>query len=148
MATIFKDRQAAQPNRYKVTPESGEPFYATMERADYPIVMGTPLNAENMNSLVSRGGDTMNGQLDFENTDSYYVYRKLRDINGVTFSVNAGCGTVGGKGVIAFELREGSDINSPRLARFEIGEQGVAYMDTSGKRTYLYSTGITPATVG
>ena len=148
MATIFKDRQAAQPNRYKVTPENGEPYYVTLERADYPIVVGTPLNAENMNSLVSRDGDTMNGELNFQNRDSYYIYRKLRDISGKAYGVNGGCGIVGGEGVIAFEVREGEESNSPRLGRLEIGELGVAFIDVNGKRTYLYSSGITTATVG
>ena len=54
MATIvFVDRRAAKPNRYRVTPENGEAYYVTMERADEPVVDGTALNAEILNQLVS-----------------------------------------------------------------------------------------------
>lgn len=149
MSSIFKDRQAAQPNRYKVTPDDGSsPYYVTMERADYPIVEGTPLNAENLNSLVSRTGDSLTGYLNFENMDSYHVYQKYRDISGSTYGVNAGCGIVGGRGVVSFEVRAGAETSSPRLGRLEIGELGVSFMDANGKRTYLYSSGIASATVG
>lgn len=48
----FKDRKPTRPNRFKVTPENGEPYFVTLERADEPTEQGTPLNAENLNSLV------------------------------------------------------------------------------------------------
>lgn len=47
----FEDRKANRPNRYKVTPDSGNPYYITLERADEPTVLGTPINAENLNKL-------------------------------------------------------------------------------------------------
>ena len=54
MATItFEDRRATKPNRYRVFPENGEPYYVTLERADDPVVEGTALNAEILNQLVS-----------------------------------------------------------------------------------------------
>lgn len=148
MATIFTDRQSTRPNRFRVVPESGDPYYVTLERADEPTVQGTTLNAANLNSLVSRSGDSLSGSLSFENADDYYIYKKFRDVDGTTFGVNAGCGVLGGKGVVAFEVREGPDTASPRIGRLEIGELGVSYVDPSGKRIYLYGTGITPATVG
>jgi hypothetical protein len=52
MATIFTDRQSAYPNRYKVTDDSGNSYYVTLERADEPTVEGTPLTAEILNLLV------------------------------------------------------------------------------------------------
>jgi hypothetical protein len=56
MANNFVDRVATKPNRYKVTPENGgEPYYAILERADEPVVEGTPLNAETLNNLVLSG---------------------------------------------------------------------------------------------
>lgn len=147
MAT-FTDRQPTYPNRYRVVTESGEAYYVTLERADEPLVPGTPLNAETLNSLVSKDGDTMNGMVFFENTDAYHAYHKFRDVNGTIFGVNAGCGVLGGRGVVAFEVREGTDTTSPRLARFEIGELGVVYIGPDGKRHYLYKTELAPATVG
>ena len=57
MATIFVDRQSAYPNRYKVTPETGESYYITLERADEPTVLGTPLNATMLNQLVEENAE-------------------------------------------------------------------------------------------
>lgn len=50
---VFVDRVAAKPNRFRVIPENGEPYYVTMERADEPIVEGTALNAEILNMLAT-----------------------------------------------------------------------------------------------
>lgn len=49
----FEDRKANRPNRYKVTPDSGSPYYVTLERADEPTVLGTPITAANLNKLYS-----------------------------------------------------------------------------------------------
>lgn len=62
MAEKFVDRQSAYPNRYKVTREDGTTEYITLERADEPTVMGTPLNAATFNKIIeevipmTRGG--------------------------------------------------------------------------------------------
>lgn len=40
------NRVPSRPNRVKVTPEGGTPFFATVERADEPIVEGTPLDRD------------------------------------------------------------------------------------------------------
>lgn len=54
MATItFVDRVANKPNRFRITPEGGEAYYVTLERADEPVIDGTALNAEILNQLVS-----------------------------------------------------------------------------------------------
>lgn len=50
---VFVDRKATKPNRYKLTTESGESYYVILERADEPIVEGTPLNAESLNDLLN-----------------------------------------------------------------------------------------------
>lgn len=49
----FVDRQPRYPNRVLISPESGEAFYATMERADEPLSVGTPLNAATFNELLA-----------------------------------------------------------------------------------------------
>ena len=53
MAVIFEDRKSNRPNRYKVTPDAGSEYYVTLERADEPTVLGTPLIAENLNAFYS-----------------------------------------------------------------------------------------------
>ena len=50
---VFVDRRAAKPNRFRLTPEGGEPYYVTLERADEPLVAGTAINAEILNKLVA-----------------------------------------------------------------------------------------------
>ena len=39
-----RDRLPTIPNRRLITPVSGTPFYATIERADEPEEVGTPIN--------------------------------------------------------------------------------------------------------
>lgn len=50
----FVDRQARYPNRVLITPENGSAaYYATMVRADEPIVVGTPINATTLNEIIA-----------------------------------------------------------------------------------------------
>ena len=53
MALEFRDRVPQKPGRVKITPENGTAYYATMERADEPVVEGTPLNAKYFNEMVA-----------------------------------------------------------------------------------------------
>lgn len=51
----FKDRVANKPNRIKITYEDGgNSVYATVDLADDPVEVGTPLNALNMNKLLNK----------------------------------------------------------------------------------------------
>jgi len=47
----FKDRVPTQPNRRKITPESGSPYYVTIEYADNPSESGTALNKVLFNDI-------------------------------------------------------------------------------------------------
>lgn len=148
MAIIFEDRQSTMPGRYKVTTETGDSYYVTLERADEPIAVGTPLNAATMNTLVSKTGDKLTGSLTFENMDSYHALMKYRNVNGQIYGVNVGCGVLGGKGIVGLEVRRGSETESPRLGRLEIGELGLSYVNANGKRTYVLESGVIDTTVG
>ena len=58
------DRVSANPGRVLITPESGEPYYATLTRADNPTVEGTPLNKSTLltdatAALFGLGGDAV-----------------------------------------------------------------------------------------
>lgn len=53
MNTKFQDRVPTYPNRYKVTKGDGTSEHITLERADEPIVVGTALNANTFNTLIS-----------------------------------------------------------------------------------------------
>ena len=51
MPFTFVDRVPSKPGRVKITPENGgTPYYAIMERADEPSVVGSPLSAANLNA--------------------------------------------------------------------------------------------------
>lgn len=50
----FVDRKPKYPGRVLITPENGEPFYATITRADEAATEGTPLTANVLNELVNR----------------------------------------------------------------------------------------------
>lgn len=51
MPIDFKDRVPSKLGRVKITPENGSAaYYAVMERADDPTVVGTPLSAANLNA--------------------------------------------------------------------------------------------------
>ena len=58
MSVVFRDRESAYPNRYIVTPENGGAYYATLQRADDPIVAGTPLNASTFNEMMAGFSET------------------------------------------------------------------------------------------
>lgn len=58
MAVKWVDRVPTYPNRVKITPENGSPYYATVERADSPTVVGTPVNAQNLNAMQEASGLT------------------------------------------------------------------------------------------
>lgn len=58
MAVKWVDRVPTNPNRMKITPENGSPYYATVERADNPSVEGTPVNARNLNAMQEAAGLT------------------------------------------------------------------------------------------
>lgn len=75
MSTFFVDRQSTYPNRCLITPQNGTPYYAVVERADEPIVAGTPLNAETLNGLVS----DITSQFHAESKESPGCYYRMVD---------------------------------------------------------------------
>ena len=61
MAIKFVDRVPTRPGRIKITPENGSaPWYGVMERADEPSVVGTPINAANLNAIQQNQGMSAN----------------------------------------------------------------------------------------
>lgn len=51
MSFVFTDRESTYPNRYLITRDNGSTEFVVLERADEPVVVGTPLNAETFNAL-------------------------------------------------------------------------------------------------
>ena len=55
---VFEDRVSAYPNTYAMTDENGNVSRVILERADEPVIPGTPLNAETFNKMYEeiKGG--------------------------------------------------------------------------------------------
>lgn len=49
---VFEDRVSAYPNTYAMTDENGNVSRVLLERADEPVIPGTPLNAETFNKMA------------------------------------------------------------------------------------------------
>lgn len=60
MAIKFVDRVPTHPNRIKFTGEDGTVKYGVWERADSPTVVGTPINAANLNAMQQSAGLSSN----------------------------------------------------------------------------------------
>ena len=54
----FTDRQPTLPNRRKITPEGGTPYYATVEMADEPTVAGTPVTRAGLMAIQGMENST------------------------------------------------------------------------------------------
>lgn len=108
-----------------------------------------PSSQLDLTSKVDKSGDELTGPLDFKNTDQFRAISKTRTVNNNEYYVSWGCGVTGGEGVIAMEahLQSTTGGSSTILGRLEIGSRGVAFLDANNKRTYLYSSGLTAASV-
>lgn len=86
---MFVDRKATRPNRYKITPENGEAYFVTIERADEPVVEGTALNAATLNALLPKPLSASVGQfLRVSQVDENGNVLAVEAVNGDTL-VNA-----------------------------------------------------------
>ena len=66
----FKDRVPSRLGRVRITPENGTAsYYAVIERADEPAVVGTPLSAANLNAAQE--------YLVYQNSSSLHTLKKV-----------------------------------------------------------------------
>lgn len=134
-------------SRVLVSNSSGKVGVSAVTSTELGYLDGVTSNIQTqLNNKVSSSGGNMTGSITMLNQDAYHVVHKLRTVNGVTYGVNFGCGILGGDGIVAFELRQGTDTTSPQLARLEVGKLGVSYVDETGKRTYLHKTTLASST--
>lgn len=88
---------------------------------------------------VNKTGDTLTGELNFQNKNDYAVFRKTRTINGTDYSVSVG---VGANSSARMELYQGNNT----LGSVEVRSDGL-YSGSSGKKLAEQSTGWTNATL-
>lgn len=93
----------------------------------------TPVNADNLNKMdegianaVEKTGDTMTGELLFENKNDYAAIRKIRTLNGKDYQLKVGLGANG-----SARMEYGSNDNV--LSSIEARSDGL-YNGISGKK--------------
>lgn len=150
---VFTNRLVENPGRVKLTPVAGQPNVYDVERQEGNIIQpGTPINAETLGSLVSRWGDTMEGDLDMQNYrlkfggSSGQIYR-IGNSNQLKFE---------GFDVIAESLYDGyyegrpakvySYRNKPKVAPLQVDGttemvSGKVYFATMGQNKDHFSIG-------
>ena len=89
---------------------------------------------------VNKTGDTLTGELNFNNKNDYAAIRKTRTINGVDYNVNIGVGA-NQSGRMEFQ-----DANNNVLGSVEAKSDGI-YNGVSGKKLAEQSTGWSEATL-
>ena len=136
MAIKWVDRVPTYANRVRIVPEDGSaPYYATMERADQPTVVGTPVNAANLNAMQEAAGLSANRTVyvsttgsdttgDGSQTAPYASINKAlnsipRNLNGFTATIVIAAGTYNestyasgfGNGMLVFTGTAGDAVN-------------------------------------
>lgn len=89
---------------------------------------------------VNKSGDTLTGELNFQNKNDYAIVRKTRTIDGVDYNANLGIG-VNQSARIEFQ-----DANQSNLGALEVRASGI-YNGVSGKKLAEQSIGWTNATL-
>lgn len=150
---LLLNRIVENPGRVRLTPVAGQPNVYDVEREEGAIVQaGTPINAETLGSLVSRKGDTMEGDLDMKihrlkfGGSSGQIYR-MGNSNQLKFE---------GFDVIAESLYDGyyegkpakvySYRNRPRVEPLQVDGttemvSGKIYLATCGQNKDFFSIG-------
>lgn len=112
-------------------------------------VLPEQLPETDMDGYVEKTGDTLTGDLKFKNTDDYRAIDKERILNGTSYHANFGCGILGGEGCNTLEVFVDGDVNEngTRLARLEVSERGVSFVNRDNRRTYLYQNAAVSASI-
>lgn len=95
----------------------------------------TPINASNLNKMengianaVEKTGDTLTGELQFNNKNEYAVFRKTRTINGTDYNANFGIGANQSARI------EFQDANQSNLGSLEIRIDGRIWNGKNNKK--------------
>lgn len=141
----FVDRKSTYPNRYTMTDENGNVSQVVLERADSPIVEGTPLNAETFNSLfLCQEGletpgcyyHTVDGETEWLNPPMQLntVYRTTKRFKGYPVYVVA----VHFPSLAAAGKDVGADFSNGTISR--ILSMNTTYFITAGNQTIFAAT--------
>lgn len=166
MAVNWVDRVPTRANRVLVTPEDGgAAYYATITRADEPSVVGTPINAANLNAMQNAAGLTESKAIYVSTTGSdtagtgaqsapYATIRKAlstfpRNLNGYTAVIHIAAGTYAeavnitgyGNGVLRFSGVAGDVVNISGLTISNVQFMEIENISISMPNGFLYIVG-------
>jgi hypothetical protein len=158
MKFVFTDRESAYPNRYLVTPESGTPYHAVLTRADEPVVVGTPLNAETFNAMMegmaeSAGTVTEIDFTNFENGSFTEVVDGVTITHTTEFDENGNLVAIDG---VAIELGDTMEEYAPidhnhdgkysfgQEFEFDSGDINAATFTYAGNKAHMYNILLVP----
>lgn len=122
--------------------------HGTLGTNDYNVYVRTKIGGTwgewyQLTNRVDKAGDTMTGILSFNNKDEYAAINKTRTVNNKDYSIDVGCGNVGGSGCVALQCKNSSNTV---IGRLEVSASGVSFMNEQNKRTYLYTNTLVSAT--
>lgn len=168
MAVRWVDRVPTNANRMKITPENGSAFFAKVERADNPTVVGTPVNAANLNAMqdavalsghkfvyVSTAGSDRGG--DGSQVKPYATITKAlsvlpKNLNGFSATIYVAAGTYAesvlisnfGNGTvrIAGEVGATVTVNGIEVNNVKLAEIANVSLNISGGFFHIVSSGI------
>lgn len=149
MSITFVDRESTYPNRFLVTPESGESYYLVLERADEPTVTGTPLNAETFNKLISdltAMAEDAGIPLPSSATVGKYIRVKAVDTNGVITETEAAEAVSDLPAVTAIDMvQSDSTITMTTTYEGDVTVESVITLDSEGYPTTIVTDGVSCA---
>jgi len=166
MAVRWVDRVPTKANRVLVTPEDGStPYYATITRVDEPSVVGTPVNAANLNAMQDANGLSANKTVYVTTTGSdatgdgsqavpYATVSKAlstipRNLNGFIGIVNIGAGIYSenvsirdyGNGILRITGNAGESVTFPELIISNVTFAEITNISLNLTGSYLNAVG-------
>lgn len=130
-------------SRALITNSNGKITVSTTTQTELGYLSGTTSKVQTqLNNRLPLSGGELTGSIDVV-SDDFRAIGKRRTVNNIQYLANYGCGILGGKGVAAIELQQGGNV----YGRVEIGELGLSFVDSAGKRTYLHKTSVYEATL-
>ena len=149
MSIVFTDRESTYPNRFLVTPENGEPYYLVLERADEPTVIGTPLNAETFNTLITdltAMAEDAGIPLPSTATVGQYIRVKAVDSKGVITATEAAEAVSDLPAVTAIDMVQSNNtITMTTTYEGDITVNSVITLDSDGYPTTIVTDGVSCA---
>lgn len=135
----MKDRQPTRPGRVKITPESGEAYYAVLEMADEPTEVGTPPTKANL--LKDTTAALLGGGADMVPDDALVALKVLIDAVSSNANKRAEIETISYTGTGTYGASNPTKINfSQKPKTFIIVSDSTIAIATSSTNKFVVIT--------